>query len=218
MLIDETTNSHQTPEMYVSLPSLSSSSLQTHPILLVTPQHFNFGLSLTLPRQTLYNLLHATLSTLSDSQPLFLIFHDPRADLRSLRNLGFEEEMFRPLEEFLNKGEGKGGEGVYVTDTQSLFAGWKSDVKQVRLEKCCEELEVRFVPLFPCTFRSLAARVPSDSTDAETNEIHPQVPTKRLHNAGNDAHYTLELFERLMDPSRSPAPTPASINLESPSS
>ncbi|GAA5860767.1 hypothetical protein JCM1840_001956 [Sporobolomyces johnsonii] len=32
-----------------------------------------------------------------------------------------------------------------------------------------------------------------------------EVPTKRLHNAGNDAHYTLDLFERLMDRARRPA-------------
>ncbi|GAA5860755.1 hypothetical protein JCM1840_001953 [Sporobolomyces johnsonii] len=33
-----------------------------------------------------------------------------------------------------------------------------------------------------------------------------EVPTKHLHNAGNDAHYTLDVFERLMDRSRKPSP------------
>lgn len=43
--------------------------------------------------------------------------------------------------------------------------------------------------------RNLQVRL---STCCETLEV----PTRRLHNAGNDAHYTLEIFERLMDRSR----------------
>lgn len=117
----------------LSLPLLLAS---TDPFTTLS-QHFDFGTSLTLRRTVLYNLLHATLSTLSSSQPLFLIFHDPRADLRSLSNLGFDRDMF---EEFNKSREASAG--VFICDTQSLYSGWAGVRKQTRLETCCEALEV----------------------------------------------------------------------------
>lgn len=131
--------------------------------------HFDFGQSLHLPEQVLYNLLHALLETLSSSTPLFLIFHDPRSDLKSIAQLGFDTKTF--IHELRHLGKGKAG--VYVVDTQRLYSAWEGVNRQTRLSACCEVLEV---------------------------------PTRRLHNAGNDAHYTLEIFERLMDRSRKSIP------------
>ncbi|GAA5821768.1 hypothetical protein JCM11251_001016 [Rhodosporidiobolus azoricus] len=143
--------------------------------------HFDFGRTLTLPKQVLFQLLSALLATLSATQPVYLIFHDPRADLRALGQLGFspEREFVKDLQRlpaaFCGEGE-KGYElegNVWVVDTQRLFEAWSTRKCQIGLGKACTEMEV---------------------------------PTKRLHNAGNDAHYTLDLFERLMDPSRQPSP------------
>ncbi|GAA5900944.1 hypothetical protein JCM6882_005985 [Rhodosporidiobolus microsporus] len=143
--------------------------------------HFDFGRTLTLPQQTLYQLLSALLSTLSSTQPVYLIFHDPRADLRSLQHLGFnpDRDFTKDLQKLAPALSGSPAPGfelegrVWVLDTQRLFEAWTGRKCQIGLEKACTEMDV---------------------------------PTKRLHNAGNDSHYTLDLFERLMDPSRTPSP------------
>ncbi|BGP19186.1 hypothetical protein JCM10213v2_007273 [Rhodosporidiobolus nylandii] len=140
--------------------------------------HFDFGRTLTLKSTALFHLLSALFSTFSASQPVFLIFHDPRGDLRALDKLGFDsksefENDLRKLAVAAADSAGGGGAGnVWIADTQRLFEAWVGRKCQIGLEKACTEL---------------------------------QVPTKRLHNAGNDAHYTLDLFERLMDPLRQPS-------------
>lgn len=128
---DETGNTRPTHETFVRSPS---PPLRTNPL---AKQHFDFGRSLTLPESTLFNLLHALFETLSSSSPLFLIFHDARSDLRSLQQLGFDVASFA---------RGLGGmaktSGVSVIDTQSLYSGWTGVNKQIRLETCCQVLEV----------------------------------------------------------------------------
>ncbi|KAM0791744.1 hypothetical protein ACM66B_004011 [Microbotryomycetes sp. NB124-2] len=127
--------------------------------------HFDFGKSTELKLSAIRNLLHALFSSISSSSRLFLVFHDPRADLKSLYQLGFKPHklQFRlghaPLEQT----------GTYVIDTQSIYSAWAHDVKQRSLNLCCTNLEV---------------------------------PTKRLHNAGNDAVYTRLLLEAMMDTSK----------------
>ncbi|CEQ42340.1 SPOSA6832_04149 [Sporobolomyces salmonicolor] len=144
--------------------------------------HFDFGRTLTLPSESLYYLLHALFSTLSSTSPAYLIFHDPRGDLRALANLGFdvERDFERELKRMENASRNNEDGGVWIVDTQRLFGAWLERKSQVGLEKACAEFEV---------------------------------PTKRLHNAGNDAHYTLDLFERLMDRSRVPSPNSKLIKL-----
>ncbi|GAA5972483.1 hypothetical protein JCM11641_001865 [Rhodosporidiobolus odoratus] len=134
--------------------------------------HFSYGRTLTLPTNTLYLLLSALFSTLSATQPVFLIFHDPRGDIRSLNRLGFDSasDFQTDLRKLVASQRGPDEAGqVWVVDTQRLFEAWIGRKFQVGLERACVEV---------------------------------QVPTRKLHNAGNDAHYTLDLFERLMDPSR----------------
>ncbi|GAA5938637.1 uncharacterized protein JCM15063_005376 [Sporobolomyces koalae] len=135
--------------------------------------HFDFGRTLALPSKALYYLLHALIANLSSTHPLFLIFHDPRGDLRALAKLGFDvsKEFQHDLRQFRTADKRKqrsGGEsgGVWVVDTQRVFSAWLERKAQVGLEKACLEVNV---------------------------------PTKRLHNAGNDAHYTLNLLEKLLD-------------------
>ncbi|BGP42646.1 hypothetical protein JCM10449v2_006658 [Rhodotorula kratochvilovae] len=140
--------------------------------------HFDFGRTLHLPQRAIYHTLAALLDSLSAHQHVFLIFHDPRGDLRSLGQIGFDEKRdfhadLRGLGAPPQDGE-KAAEGkVWVVDTQRLFSAWINRKAQIGLEKACIEVKV---------------------------------PTKRLHNAGNDAHYTLDLFERLMNRRRVPAP------------
>ncbi|GAA6058776.1 hypothetical protein JCM10212_001892 [Sporobolomyces blumeae] len=170
--------------------------------------HFDFGRTLVLPSGALYYLLHALFATLSATHPLFLVFHDPRGDLKALKKLGFDPstefepdlKALRPKAGQKGKGvspaassssssssskakkmkgagrpqgsEARGGGGIYVVDTQRVFAAWLGRKSQIGLEKACKEIDV---------------------------------PTRRLHNAGNDAHYTLALLEKLMDRSLVPS-------------
>ncbi|GAA5905015.1 hypothetical protein JCM8208_007660 [Rhodotorula glutinis] len=137
---------------------------------------FTFGRTVALPQRALYHTLYAVLYTLAYQKQLFLIFHDPRGDLRALDQLGFDTtrdfhtnlRMLEPV---------RGTERVArVVDTQRLFSAWVGRAPRVGLEAACAELQV-------CTDRKL------------------------LHHAGNDAHYTLALFERLMDRALRPDPT-----------
>ncbi|GAA5940039.1 hypothetical protein JCM3775_003259 [Rhodotorula graminis] len=120
--------------------------------------------------------LAAVIHTLSYQKQLFLIFHDPRGDLRALDLLGFDTardfhtnlRMLEPL---------SADERVArVVDTQRLFSAWVGRAPRTGLDRACAELQVR--------------------TDREL-----------FHNAGNDAHYTLALFERLMNRALRPDPT-----------
>ncbi|SCV73413.1 BQ2448_7339 [Microbotryum intermedium] len=148
--------------------------------------------SLLMGLDNVYALLAATFETLTSSEKdkqLFLIFHDPRMDLKALGMLGFENDFAKPVMELAQaktrgKADGKGEDkgSVWIVDTQRVYAGWKGFNQRRRLERCCEELEVA---------------------------------TKRLHNAGNDAHYTLELFERMMDPKRKPVLTDTIVEARS---
>lgn len=122
------------------------------------PQHFDFGRSITLSQNSLYHLLSALLTSHSSAHETFLIFHDPRGDMRSLAQLGFDPPAdfrtdLRQLGAPSEKGDAHGN--IWVVDTQRLFSAWTGRKAQVGLEKACRELEV---------------------------------PTRRLHNAGNDAH------------------------------
>ncbi|GAA5853616.1 hypothetical protein JCM8547_007385 [Rhodosporidiobolus lusitaniae] len=140
--------------------------------------HFDFGQTLFLNQSRLHMLLSALFDTLSSTQPVFLIFHDPRQDLIALRGLGFDSsvEFQRDLHQFAKdvaKGRGEEKGKVWVADTQRLFESWMGRKVQIGLERACNEIGVE---------------------------------TRRLHNAGNDAHYTLDLFERMMDSSRTISP------------
>ncbi|KAK4050647.1 hypothetical protein OIV83_003373 [Microbotryomycetes sp. JL201] len=124
--------------------------------------HFDFGTTTELSLSAVRNLLHALFASISSSSRLFLVFHDPRADLKSLYKLGFKPNklQFRLGHADLRE------TGTYVVDTQSMYSAWSHDVKQRSLNMCCTHLEV---------------------------------PTQRLHNAGNDAVYTRLLLEAMMD-------------------
>lgn len=107
-------------------------------------QHFDFGTSVQLRLTQTFNLLHATLETLSSNQPLFLIFHDPRADLRALHTLGFEHEVFaKTVADAAASNAGIPKEGMILSDTQALYSAWAGVPVQTGLSKCCEALQVR---------------------------------------------------------------------------
>ena len=104
--------------------------------------HFDYGKSLTFPEEVLSDLLHALVDTYSSSGPLFVLFHDSRADIRTLHQLGFAKGTFsRPSGDYRGQSS-----GVFVVDTQQLFQGWIGQRRQFKLSKCCEDLQVR-IPL-----------------------------------------------------------------------
>ncbi|GAA5847095.1 hypothetical protein JCM9279_002689 [Rhodotorula babjevae] len=137
---------------------------------------FAFGRTLVLPQRAIYHTLAALLHALSYQQHVFLLFHDPRSDLRALDQLGFDtSRSFRTRLRELNTAREDEG-AAWVVDTQRLFSAWAGRAPRIGLEKACAEL-----------------KVPTAS--------------ELFHNAGNDARYTLNLFERLMDRSLRPDPT-----------
>ncbi|GAA5905044.1 hypothetical protein JCM8208_007668 [Rhodotorula glutinis] len=143
--------------------------------------NFAFGRTVRLPQQAIYHTLAALLHTLSAHAHVFLIFHDPRADLRALDRIGFDtardfEPDLRRLGALARDIAHREGGRVWVVDTQRLFSAWINRKVQTGLEKACLEVQVPTKP-------------------------------KLLHNAANDAYYTLNLFERLMDRQRTPSPT-----------
>lgn len=135
-------------------------------------QHFDFGTSVVRSQRDLFNLLHATISSLSSSAPVFVIFHDPRSDLVSLGKLGFEPNYFSKPVLSNSDSSSVGSPGVYTIDTQKLYSAYIQRKVQTGLGECLKNLNI---------------------------------PTKRLHNAGNDAVYTLRLFEELMQRERGSA-------------
>ncbi|KAL8286932.1 hypothetical protein RQP46_003938 [Phenoliferia psychrophenolica] len=100
--------------------------------------HFDYGTSLTFPEDTLSSLLHALVDAYSSSSPLFILFHDSRADIRTLVQLGFEKSLFSRLGEHYNNQDS----GVFVVDTQQLFQGWSGQRRQFKLSKCCDDFNV----------------------------------------------------------------------------
>lgn len=124
--------------------------------------NFGYGTSVRLAQPAIYRTLAALVSTLSAHQHLFVIFHDPRADLRALDQLGFDtardwQTDLRQLGAAADDSTLEEGGKVWVVDTQRLFSAWLNRRSQIGLEKACAEVKV---------------------------------PTKRehLHNAANDAH------------------------------
>lgn len=103
--------------------------------------HFDFGKSVKMSLSALYNLLHALFTTLSTGQRLFLVFHDPRADLRSLHDLGFDIDMFKKRLG-AEAGETVDDEGIYVVDTQSIYSAWAGVKEQTKLTTACEAVDV----------------------------------------------------------------------------
>jgi len=130
---------------------------------------FSFGRSLFLSHLATYRTLEALVDHLSADKPLFLLFHDSRSDIKSLAQLGLNVSLWQHGLARLDGRpgpRGARGAGVYVVDTQKLWAAFIGEKRQVGLGRCCELLGIG---------------------------------TADLHNAGNDAHFTLEIFERMMD-------------------
>ncbi|GAA5985151.1 hypothetical protein JCM10908_002545 [Rhodotorula pacifica] len=138
--------------------------------------HFDFGRTITLPQQTIFHLLSGLFSALSANQPLFLVFHDPRMDLSALRRLGFDTT--RDFQHDLRK------LGSFHETSGGEHGVWIVDTQAL--------------------FSGWLKRKSQIGLERACKEI--DLPTKRLHNAGNDARYTLDLFEHMMDRAQSPAP------------
>ncbi|GAA5865583.1 hypothetical protein JCM3774_002058 [Rhodotorula dairenensis] len=138
--------------------------------------HFDFGRSITLPQQSIFHLLSGLFSALSANQPLFLVFHDPRMDLSALRRLGFDTT--REFQNDLRK------LSTFHTTSGGEHGVWVVDTQAL--------------------FSGWLKRKSQIGLERACKEI--ELATKRLHNAGNDARYTLDLFEHMMDRTNSPAP------------
>jgi hypothetical protein len=116
----------------------------------------------------LSDLLQGTIAILS--KPIFIIFHDPRVDLRALKlAIGIDHGAFTVLSSAgypIRFPTPINSTPPIIVDTQRLYAAWKGR--------------------------------PGFQVKLQTALLEFHVPTRRLHNAGNDAHYTLLLCEALM--------------------
>ncbi|GAA6033217.1 hypothetical protein JCM8097_003000 [Rhodosporidiobolus ruineniae] len=172
--------------------------------------HFDFGRSLILPQASLFHLLSALFSTLSATQPVYLIFHDPRGDLRALERLGFSLNDFET--DLRNLG---GATAVAAVEGAGAAAGGKKRKKRAAAfaspspspapEGPADGPGKLWVVDTQRMFEAWIKRRCQVGLERACTEV--EVPTKRLHNAGNDAHYTLDLFERLCDPARVVSPS-----------
>lgn len=103
-------------------------------------QYFDFGETVTIPQQELYELMSSLFAELSSDAPLFLVMHDPRSDLVALQLLGIETDHFhRQLHPYSKRNSSV---NIYVLDTQSLYVGWSGEKRQAKLETCCNALKL----------------------------------------------------------------------------
>ncbi|KAK4052238.1 hypothetical protein OIO90_004460 [Microbotryomycetes sp. JL221] len=121
---------------------------------------FVFGRSETLPIDQVSDFLELTIGRLSTNQPLLLLLHDVRSDLKALELLGVKTRSFKMYDYVQTPLS-----GVHVVDTQTLFQGYTQRKRKVGLGDACKQMGIT---------------------------------TTGLHNAGNDAHFTLDLFESMM--------------------
>ncbi|TFK55940.1 hypothetical protein OE88DRAFT_1652472 [Heliocybe sulcata] len=119
--------------------------------------HFLHGKSILLDKKTFKQRMAELLAEWQSSGPLYLIFHDARADIKYLKSPAVEAPL--PTLEFTLP-DVVPESGTYVIDTADLFAALEGESTRKRrgLEQMCR---------------------------------HLQIQTDYLHNAGNDAYYTL---------------------------
>lgn len=141
-------------------------------------EHFDFGTTEKHPAATISHRLATNFAHLP--KPLLIMCHDPRSDLTALQMLGIAVDDFNTdLAELLDE------TGRLRTDGAAKEGIWLVDT---------QKLYSAFVG-------------DKKQSSLETCCAVLRVPTQRLHNAGNDAVYTLNLFELLMD--RNSVPPPA---------
>ncbi|KAH8913630.1 hypothetical protein BT69DRAFT_1234308, partial [Atractiella rhizophila] len=134
---------------------------------------FAFGLSETLPASEIISLIHSHVqASLIESKgirhpPLFIV-HDHIAERSLLRKLGYPESgLISPTEQKLAEKYNAPPADAVLVDTQRLFAAWEKE----SMKNCRHGLER--------ICKALGLR------------------THNMHNAGNDAYYTLEAFIKL---------------------
>lgn len=171
-------------------------------------KHFDFGRTLTLPSSALYYLLHALFQTLSSTHPLFLVFHDPRGDLKALNKLGFdsEKEFHKDLKSLLlqqpqqsssskkmQKTSMNPSETTTMTNTKSSMKTSKKSKASVKNEQEEEQTGMVlkkgggiWIVDTQRIFSGWLGRKHQIGLEKACQEV--KVATKRLHNAGNDAH------------------------------
>ncbi|KAH7914204.1 hypothetical protein BJ138DRAFT_1110783 [Hygrophoropsis aurantiaca] len=120
-------------------------------------EHYSFGESEIVPRVVFKSRIQTMISSLQQSGPLFLVFHDNSQDIKYLNSKAVEADL--PDMTFLLP-DATPDAGIFVVDTSELFAALEGEAGHNRrsLERVCRHLQI------PCPY---------------------------LHNAGNDAHYTL---------------------------
>ncbi|KAJ7638907.1 hypothetical protein FB45DRAFT_904238 [Roridomyces roridus] len=124
-------------------------------------EHYIFGESQEVSKADLKRKLKDLISGMP--RPLFLVFHDPSQDIKTLKRLQ------APIETaVLDIPDKTPEDGIFIVDTAVLFAALCGEATGTRgLGQMCNQLQV-FVKYLPN---------PGDES--------------WLHNAGNDAHYTL---------------------------
>ncbi|KAJ7454894.1 hypothetical protein B0H11DRAFT_2067946 [Mycena galericulata] len=117
-------------------------------------EHYNFGKSEEIGKAKLKTKISDLISEMMGHGPLFLVFHDPSGDIKTLKRLE------APVDgAVFDLTDAMPSEGIFIVDTRVLFGALMGESDRTRkLQQVC-------------------------------NQLHIQ--TEYLHNAGNDAHYTL---------------------------
>jgi hypothetical protein len=134
-----------------------------------------------------------SLQTTPDST-IYLLFHDARAERAFLRN-----HLMIDVSAFKQGIESAHGPGVVIIDTQDVFKAWSGyKVLKCGLRHCCETLAI--VPRFLHNAGMQKKLVSGGGSKTAGNSsvlmmIHPSI---LLSPIGNDAYYTLAIFEAMM--------------------
>ncbi|KAF9534229.1 hypothetical protein CPB83DRAFT_843895 [Crepidotus variabilis] len=125
--------------------------------------HYNFGDSQIIKRKAFISMINSMFASLRHQQPVFLVFHDAKQDLKYLNEMKVDLESLSYLIP-----ESTNATGLFVVDTAELIAALLGDNSgnNKGLEDTCRLLQ-----------------------------LHP----KNMHNAGNDAHYTMLAMQTMAD-------------------
>jgi len=126
-------------------------------------EHYLFGESQEVNKAELKRKICDLISGMRHHGPIFLVFHDPSQDMKILKSLEVPvDAAVYELPDTIPQ------DGIFIVDTAVLFGALVGEGKNTRgLGQVCNHLQI---------FNNY---LPNPEEDA------------RLHNAGNDAHYTL---------------------------
>ncbi|KAJ7904609.1 hypothetical protein B0H14DRAFT_2663635 [Mycena olivaceomarginata] len=123
-------------------------------------KHYQFGTTVEISKHAFKTKVSSLITALHSRGPIFLVFHDPSQDIKTLKQLEvpLHDAVFDLPEALPSK-------GIFIVDTAVLFAALIGEgSNKPGLKQACN---------------------------------HLQIETNFLHNAGNDAYYTLSALRAM---------------------